>query len=83
MFERRPRGLERMGGRYRINLGGNSNDEKINKINIYPGLDGRQTIILHATINQKQAPIIEESRERRRDYRGAWGGGVNPSFWQR
>jgi hypothetical protein len=29
----------------------------------------------HTTTNQKQALIIEECRERRRDYRGAWGGG--------
>jgi hypothetical protein len=37
-------------------------------------LDSHQTIILHATTNKKQAPIMEESRERRQDYRGAWGG---------
>ncbi len=36
-------------------------------------LDGRWLINLHTTTNQKQAPIMEESRERRQDYRGAWG----------
>ncbi len=73
------RGLEHMGGRYHINLGGDLNDEKKTKLLYTLALDGRQTIILHATTNQKQAPIMEESRERRQDYRGAWGG-VNPSF---
>jgi hypothetical protein len=38
-------------------------------------LDGGWSINLHTTTNQKQAPIMEESSERRQDYRGAWGGG--------
>jgi hypothetical protein len=38
-------------------------------------LDGCWMMNSHTTTNQKQAPIIEESRERRQDYRGAWGGG--------
>jgi hypothetical protein len=29
----------------------------------------------HTTTNQKQAPIIEESRETRPDYWESWGGG--------
>ncbi len=53
-------------------------------INYYTvALDGHWTMNSHTTTNQKQAPIIEESRERRQDYQGAWGGGgVNPSFQQ-
>jgi hypothetical protein len=53
-----------MGGRYRIDLGGNSNNEKINKIIIYPGL--RRPPINHFTCNnqQKTGAIMEESRER-------------------
>jgi hypothetical protein len=63
-----------MGGSYCIDLGGNSNNQKINKIIIYPGLRRPPNNHLHATTNQKQALIMEESRERRQDYRGAWGG---------
>ncbi len=37
-------------------------------------LDGHWLINLHTTTNQKQVPIMEESRERRQNYRGAWGG---------
>jgi hypothetical protein len=50
----------------------------------YPvALGSRCTMNSHTTTNKKQEPIIEESRERRQDYQGAWwGGGVNPSFWQ-
>jgi hypothetical protein len=64
-----------MEGPYCIDLGGNLNDEKINEIIIYPGLRRPPNNLLHATTNQKQVPIMEESRERRRDNRGAWGGG--------
>jgi hypothetical protein len=38
-------------------------------------LDGRWRMNLHTTTNQKQAPIIEESRERRQAHRGVRGGG--------
>ena len=38
------------------------------------GVDGRRLKILHTTTNQKQAPITEESKERRGDHRGSAGG---------
>ncbi len=74
--------MERVGGRYRFDMGSNSKDKKKPKILYTVALDGRWSINLRTTTNQKQAPIMEESRERRQDYWGAWGG-VNPSFWQR
>ena len=37
-------------------------------------LDGRLLMNFHTTTNQKQADAVEESRERRQDYRGARGG---------
>jgi hypothetical protein len=40
-----------MGGRYHIDLGGDSNDEKIKKIIIYPGL--RRLRIDHFTCNNQ------------------------------
>jgi hypothetical protein len=40
-----------MGGRYCIDSGGNSKDEKINKIIIYPGL--RRPPIDHFTCNNQ------------------------------
>ncbi len=75
--------MEHVGGCYRFDMGSNSKDKIKNKILYTVALDGRWSINLHTTTNQKQAPIMEESRERRQDYRGAWGGGVNPLFWQR
>ncbi len=66
--------MERVGGRYRFDMSSNSKDKKKPKILYTVALDGRWLINLHTTTNQKQAPIMEESRERRQDYRGAWGG---------
>ena len=67
--------MEHVGGHYRFDMGSNLKDKKKSKILYTVALDGRWSINLHTTTNQKQAPIIEESRERRQDYRGAWGGG--------
>ncbi len=66
--------MERVGGRYRFDMGSNSKDKKKPKILYTVALDGHWWINLHTTTNQKQAPIMEESRERRQDYRGTWGG---------
>jgi hypothetical protein len=37
-------------------------------------LGGRRSMNLHTTANQKQVPIMEESKERRGDHRGSAGG---------
>ena len=37
-------------------------------------LGGRRSMNLHTTTNQKQAPIMEESKDRRGDHRGSAGG---------
>jgi hypothetical protein len=37
-------------------------------------LGGHRSMNLHTTTNQKQAPIMEESKERRGDRRGSTGG---------
>ncbi len=62
--------VEHVGGRYRFDMGSNLKDKKP-KILYTVALDGRWSINLHTTTNQKQVPIMEESRERRQDYRGA------------
>jgi hypothetical protein len=67
--------VERVGGRYCFDMGSNLKDKKKPNILYTVALDGRWLINLHTTTNQKQAPIMEESRERRQNYRGAWGGG--------
>ena len=66
--------MEHVGGRYHFDMGSNSKDKKKPKILYTVALDGRWLINLHTTTNQKQVPIMEESRERRQDYREAWGG---------
>jgi hypothetical protein len=37
-------------------------------------LGGHRSMNLHTTTNQKQAPIMEESKDRRGDHRGSAGG---------
>jgi hypothetical protein len=49
--------VERVGGRYRFDLGGDSNDEKKTKLLYTLALDGRQSIILHTTTNQKRPAL--------------------------
>jgi hypothetical protein len=66
--------LERVGGWHPI-VGGNKFDAKKNSNKKYTvTLDGRWSMNLHATTNQKQVPIIEESKDRRGDHQGSAGG---------
>ena len=51
-----------------INLGGDSDNEKNANIYYTLALDGRRSIILHTTTNQKQAHMVYESRKRRRNH---------------
>ncbi len=61
--------MEHVGGCYCFDMGSNLKDKKKPKILYTVALDGRWSNNLHTTTNQKQAPIMEESRERRQDYR--------------
>ncbi len=66
--------MERVGGRHPI-IGGDEFDAKIISNKKYTlTLGGRRSINLHTTTNQKQAPIVEESKDRRGDHRGSAGG---------
>jgi hypothetical protein len=65
--------VERGGRRYRIDLGGDSNDEKKTKLQYTLALDGRRSIVLHPSTNQKRAGVSKGGIERWRDHRGAWG----------
>ena len=66
--------MERVGGRHPI-VGGNEFDAKVisNKKHTVT-LGGRRSVNLHTTTNQKQAPIMEESKERWGDRQGSAGG---------
>ncbi len=62
-----------MGGRSPI-VGGNEFNAKIISNKKYTvTLGGRRSMKLHTTTNQKQAPITEDSKERRGDHRGSAG----------
>jgi hypothetical protein len=66
--------LERVGGQRPI-VGGNKFDgKKISNKKYTVTLGGRRSMKLHTTTNQKQAPIMEESKERRGDHWGSAGG---------
>ncbi len=52
----------------------NSTRKKISKKKCTVTLGGRKSINLHTTTNQKQVPIMEESKERRGDRQGSAGG---------
>jgi hypothetical protein len=66
--------LERVGGRHPI-VGGNEFYAKKKSNEKYTvALGGCRSMKLHTTTNQKQAPITEESKERRGDCRGSAGG---------
>ena len=67
--------MERVGGRYRFDMSSNSKDKKKPKILYTVALDGRWSINLHTTTNQKQAPIMEESVGRGGKTIGKHGGG--------
>jgi hypothetical protein len=66
--------LERVGG-WRPIVGGKKFDAKkiLNK-KYTVTLGGHRSMNLHTTTNQKQAPIMEESKDRRGDHRGSAGG---------
>jgi hypothetical protein len=63
-----------MGGRYCIDLGGNSNDEKINEINLYPGL--RRPPNDHFTCNNQPKTGADNGGEEGEEARlsGSMGG---------
>jgi hypothetical protein len=66
--------LEYVGGRRPI-VGGNEFDVKeISNKKYTVTLGGRRSMNLHTTTNQKQAPIMEESKDRRVDCQGSAGG---------
>ena len=53
--------------------GGEWNDEKINKLKYIMALGGRQSMILHTTINQKQSAMMEGTTDGRREEREVRG----------
>ncbi len=63
-----------MGGRRPIVGGDKFDAKKISNKKYTVTLGGRRSMNLHATTNQKQVPIMEESKERRGDPRGSAGG---------
>ncbi len=63
-----------MGGQHPIVRGDEFNVKKISNKKYTVTLGGHRSMNLHTTINQKQAPITEESKERRGDGRGSAGG---------
>ncbi len=68
------RGLECVGGQRPI-IGGDEFDaKKISNKKYTVTLGSHRSINFHTTTNQKQAPIIEESKDRRGDRRGSSGG---------
>ncbi len=66
--------MERVGGRHPIVGGDGFATKKISNKKYTVTLGGRRSMNLHTTTNQKQAPIIEESKDRRGDRRGSAGG---------
>ncbi len=63
-----------MGGQRQI-VGGDKFDAKKKSNKKYTvTLGGHRSMNLHTTTNQKQAPIMEESKDRRGDRRGSTGG---------
>ncbi len=66
--------MERVGGRRPIVGGDEFNLKKISNKKYTLTLGGRRSMNLHTTTNQKQAPIMEESKDRRGDHRGSAGG---------
>ena len=74
MLERRCAGVETCGRRHSI-IGGNEfNAKKISNKKYTVTLGGRRSMNLHTTTNQKQALIMEESKDRKGDRRGSAGG---------
>ncbi len=62
--------MERVGGRRPIVGGDKFDAKKISNKKYTVNLGGRRSMNLHTTTNQKQAPIMEESKDRRG---GRWG----------
>jgi hypothetical protein len=69
-----------VGGRHPIVGGDEFDAKKISNKKYTVTLGGRWSMNLHTTTNQKQAPIMEESKDRRVTVGGVQGG-VSPSFW--
>ncbi len=67
-------GLERVGGRRPIVGGDEFDAKKISNKKYTVTLGSRQSMNLHTKTNQKQAPIMEKSKDRRGDCRGSAGG---------
>ncbi len=63
-----------MGGRHPIVGGDKFNAKKILNKKYTVTLGGCRSMNLHTTNNQKQVPIMEESKERRGVHRGSAGG---------
>ncbi len=66
--------MECVGGRRPIVGGDEFDTKKILNKKYTVTLGGRRSMNLHTTTNQKQAPIMEESKERRGDRWGSAGG---------
>jgi hypothetical protein len=74
MLEKRRGGCGACGGTLSLRYGQQFEGQKKPKILYTVALDGHWSINLHTTTNQKQAPIMEESKDRRGDRRGSAGG---------
>ncbi len=73
--------MERVGG-WRPIIGGDKFDaKKIPNKKYTVTLGGCQSMNLNTTTNQKQVPIMEESKDRRGDRIEGVQGGVSPLFW--
>ena len=66
--------MERVGGRRPIVGGDKFDAKKLSNKKYTVTLGGYRSMNLHTTTNQKQALVIEESKERRGDRRGSAGG---------
>ncbi len=66
--------MERVGGRRPIVGGDEFDAKKILNKKYTVTLGGCRSMNLHATTNQKQALIMEETKDRRGDHRGSAGG---------
>ncbi len=68
------RGLEGVGGQRPIFEGTEFEAKKISNKKYTVTLGGHRLMNLHTATNQKQAPIMEESKDRRGGHQGSAGG---------
>ncbi len=66
--------MERVGGRHPVVGGDEFEAKKISNKKYTVTLGGCWSMNLHTTTNQKQVPIMEESKDRRVDHQGSAGG---------